>query len=404
MRVSLGYPETEDVARRELLVTGPDELNRVAEGGRAAGRIGLDTEFLREKTYRARLCLVQVATPESIAVIDPLRLDVSQVAGLVADPGVEVVVHAGKQDFEILHDHFGVLPGNVFDVQIAAGFAGYGASLPYGRLVESVVGATLSKGESYTDWCRRPLTAAQLQYAADDVRFLLPLADRLKHRLGELARTVWAREEMRPMEEPGSYGIDPERAWRRVPGKGALTGRQTAVLKEVAAWRERAASRRDLPRGWLVKDPTLVEIARKQPRNLSSLKSIRGLNAREAERSGRDIIASVERAQASPGIDQGAKMLPREVVARAKMLSGLVDAIVRARCDRARVATELVSNRAEMESLLTEIFSGTLDESRHRLLQGWRRDLAGDSVMALVQGRIAVRAIDSPPYVEEVAT
>jgi len=249
------------------VISSAAELEAAVVGARASGCVGLDTEFLRERTYRARLCLVQLATPEEIFIVDPVEgLDVSAVAELVSDPSVQVIVHAGKQDFELFFDRFGAVPRNVFDIQIAAGFLGYGASLPYGRLVEAVAGRALEKGESYSDWCRRPLTEAQLRYASDDVAYLLEVAGRLESELEERHRLTWAQEEMGPLEQASAYENDPEQAWRRVAGRGSLSASRLGVLREVAAWRERSASRRDLPRGWVIKDPTLVEIARRAPR------------------------------------------------------------------------------------------------------------------------------------------
>jgi ribonuclease D len=376
----------------------------VVAAAQSAGRVAVDTEFFRERTYRAKLCLLQIATPDSLWLVDPLEaIDLTGLAGIVGDDRVEVVVHAGKQDFELLHDHYGVVPKNIFDVQIAAGFLGLGANLPYGRLVESLVGVKLQKGESYTDWCRRPLTPAQLDYAADDVRYLLEAAERLKERLRALERYEWAMEEMEAMQDPDAYGIDPDRAWERVGGRGTLSSRQTTVLKELARWREETAARRDVPRGWVVKDPTLIEIARRMPGSVGEIKSIRGLNAKEADRSGRHLIGAVEKGKAAPPMPS-VQAPSRTAIARARMMSGLADAIVRARCEHAEIATELVSTRGELESLLAAAVAGTLEgsENRHRLLRGWRRDLAGDAVLDLAAGRLAVRAIEVPPYVEEV--
>ncbi len=349
--------------------------------------------------------MMQIASPDSLWLIDPLEpVDLGDLARIVGDDRVEVVVHAGKQDFELLNDHYGVVPKNIFDIQVAAGFVGLGANLPYGRLVESLVGVKLQKGESYTDWCHRPLTPAQLDYAADDVRYLLEAAERLKERLRELNRFDWAMEEMQALQDAEAYGVDPDRAWERVGGKGTLSSRQTAVLKEIARWREESAARRDIPRGWVVKDPTLIEIARRMPGSVGALKSIRGLNAKEAERSGRNLVQAVEAGKSAPPVP--APPAPsRTAIARARMMSGLADAVVRARCEQAELATELVSTRGELESLLAAAVAGTLEgnESRHRLLRGWRLDLAGDAVLALAAGRLAVRAIDTPPYVEEVS-
>jgi len=384
-------------------ITNASELDAVVTAAKAFGSIAIDTEFLREKTYRAKLCLVQIAIGEDIHLIDPLRgLDLKQIAELIADPDIEIVVHAGKQDFELFFEDYGVVPANVFDVQLAAAFAGYGSSLPYGRLVSELAGVQLVKGESYTDWCRRPLTEAQARYAADDVRYLGAISARVTKELEDLGRVEWALEEMRrQFEDAESYRFDPESAWLKVSGRGSLSARQLTVLKEVARWREATASSRNVPRGWLVRDPSLIEIARRGPSSAGELKSIRGFNAREVERSARDIIAAVEAGSTAKAVAP-APTPPKSAQVRARMLAGLADAIVRARCERAKIATELVTNRTEVESLLAEVVNGTLNESRHRLLDGWRRDLAGEAVLDLARGRIALRAVDRSPYIQEV--
>jgi ribonuclease D len=392
-----------DARSREFhQVSSADEVATVAEEARAGGRLGLDTEFLREKTYRAKLCLVQVSTTTGIYLLDPLAgYDLDPIAALIADPEVEVIVHAGRQDFELFYESHGAVPQNVFDVQLAAGFAGLGASLPYGRLVEALTGAVLTKGESYTDWCRRPLSASQLDYAADDVRFLIDMSDKLRRKLTKVDRLGWALGEMASYESEEAYRTDPEETWRRVSGRGSLSGRQLGILREVAAWREREAQTRDIPRGWVVKDQSLIEIARKGPKSPAALKDMRGINPREAERSGRAIIESVQRADSAAPIETG-RSLPKTAVMRARTLSGLADAVIRSRCDAADVAPELVTTRGELEALLADAFSGGPRPENHRLLQGWRRELAGEAVLALADGRIAVRSIGHPPYIEEV--
>ena len=386
----------------DRLVTTDADLDRAVERSLAEGCIGLDTEFMREKTYRAELCLVQIAAGDSLFLIDPLaQVDMGKVGDLIQRPEIQVVVHAGRQDFELFHEHFGVLPHNIFDVQLAAGFAGYGANLPYGRLVSAATGTTLEKGESYTDWCRRPLTEAQMSYAADDVRYLIAIADRLLGELDGQGRGEWVREEMLLLEDPGLYSVDHAEVWRKVGGRGHLSSRQTSVLRELAKWREETASRRNIPRGWVVKDPTLIELARRAPTSLGALKSVRGLNAREIDKSGQEILGVIATGKQAPPLDlpQGPS---RQAQARARVLSGLADAVVRSRCDHAQIATELVATRGELESVLAEVISGDSDDSKHRLLTGWRRELAGNAVVALAQGKIAVRAIANPPYVEEV--
>jgi ribonuclease D len=293
------------------------------------------------------------------------------------------------------------VPTNVFDVQLAAAFAGYGSSLPYGRLVESVLGIPLEKGESYTDWCRRPLTDAQMRYAADDVRYLPGVAMHLKEKLTELKRLDWVGEELKDLERPESYGMDIDRIWKKVTGRGTLRGGQAAVLRELAMWREEAAARRDLPRGWVLKDPTLIELARRAPSSTSDLRSIRGLNPKEVDRSADEILAAVERGRRAPKIEFD-KAPSKSVQVRARMMSGLADALVRARCERANIATEVVMTRSELEAVLADVISGEPENGNHRLLQGWRRELAGEAVIGLARGDVGLKVVDSPPYIQEV--
>jgi ribonuclease D len=393
----LSQPESRDCD----FVSDAGALEQVVAVARAARVAGIDTEFLREKTYRARLCVMQIATPERVWIIDPIATEIGVIGDLLADESIETVVHSGRQDLELLFELTGVVPANVFDVQVAAGFVGLGASLPYGRLVEEVLGVSLTKGEAYTDWCRRPLSESQLKYAADDVRYLPDVAHNMKKQLADLGRTDWASEEMAVFEDPKSYENDSGDAWKRVSGRGGLSGRSLAVLKEIARWREETAQSSDIPRGWVVKDHVLVEIARRSPQSRDALQKVRGLGEKQAARWGQSIIDAVSRGRnADPIVLLPAP--PRPVLARARMLGALADAVVRARCEHARMAPELATTRAELESLLIDSFEGSPDPSHHRALRGWRKDLVGEAVVALASGKMAVRVIQDPPFVEEV--
>ena len=364
--------------------------------------MGLDTEFMRERTYRARLCLVQIATPDNIYVIDPLEVsDLNEIASLISDPGVEVVVHAGRQDLEIFFERYDSVPARIYDIQLAAAFAGLGASLPYGRLVQELTGAKLKKGESYSDWCHRPLTDEQMTYAADDVRYLLEAATELKRRLVQQERDSWVIEELAALESRDAFVLDLDEIYKRVGGRGSLTGKQLGVLREVAKWREMEAQRRDTPRGWVIKDPTLIEIARRAPTNIGALSKVRGLNPKEADRFGSDILAAIDRGSSGAEI-KTPKAPPRSAQVRARVLSGPSDAIVRSRCEAANIATELVSTRGELEALLADISAGVEDLSRHRMMRGWRKELAGDHVVAFASGAVTLKATEKPPYISEV--
>jgi ribonuclease D len=378
------------------------DIAGIAAEAKAAGAMGLDTEFMRERTYRARLCLVQISTPDGIYVVDPLEVeDLSEIANLIADPGVEVVVHAGRQDLEIFYERYGVVPSRIYDIQLAAAFAGLGASLPYGRLVQEVTGANLKKGESYTDWCHRPLTKEQMTYAADDVRYLLDAAAELKRRLDQQGRDTWVVEELAAFETKEAFETNLDEVYKRVGGRGSLTGKQLGVLREVARWREMEAQRRDTPRGWVVKDPTLIEIARRAPTSIPALAKTRGLNPKESERFGSAILAAIETGLSGEEI-KTPKAPPRSAQVRARVLSGPCDAIVRSRCEAANLATELVSTRGELEALLADISAGVEDLSRHRMMRGWRKELAGDHVVAFASGAVSLHATERPPYIEEV--
>src|ERR671923_1123364 len=241
------------------------EVERFADLAWEHGRLGLDTEFMPEGRYRPLLCLVQIAVGGEVAVLDPLdELDPAPLAGALADPAVEVVLHAGRQDVAILRREWQTSFANVFDTQVAAGFAGFSAQAGYNGLLHDVLRIRLAKTASFTRWDARPLTDEQLRYARGDVEHLLALADDIRARLGASGRVEWALEECRPIAE-ASDERDPEEAWRRLPRSNAMDPRERAVARELGAWRGRTAAREDRPVGSVLRDPTVVELARRQP-------------------------------------------------------------------------------------------------------------------------------------------
>ena len=275
-----------------------------------AGRFGIDTEFMSEGRYRALLCLVQIvvdgpdpgiapdpAHPDdpTILLIDSLTdVDVSPLAQLLGDPAVEVVLHAGRQDVAILRRAWNTEVNNIFDTQIAAGFAGQSAQSGYGNLLGSVLGLRVAKTASYTRWDQRPLTDEQLGYAAEDVLHLLALADEIRGQLERSARVEWAREECRRLESATDQR-DPWTAWERLPRSGQLDPRARAVARELAAWREQTASDVDRPVGSILGDPALVELAKRKPTSVSGLEQIRGLHPPVIKRRGDAILAAIAR-------------------------------------------------------------------------------------------------------------
>ena len=281
-------------------ITDPAGVDAVVREARAEGRAAIDLEFLWERTYAPVACLAQVATPVGVHLIDPIEgAPLGPIAELVADPDVDVVMHAPSADLTLLGMAYGVRPQSFTDVQLTAGFVGLGAGQGLATLLERVLGVRLDKGERYTDWSRRPLSRAQLEYAAGDVVHLLELADELARRADELGRTEWVAEEHARRYGPDARLLpDPENAWRKVKGGGRLSSRDRAVLAALAAWREREAQRRDKPASWIVPDRTLVEIAHRRPATRKALEGERGLPDRIRGADAESLLAACARASA----------------------------------------------------------------------------------------------------------
>lgn len=375
-------------------LSGDDEIVRVAELARAAGRLGIDTEFMSEGRYRALLCLVQVAVDDAdapdgvrIALFDPFdALDFAPLAAVLADPEIEIVLHAARQDVAILRRAWRTDVRDVFDTQVAAGFAGYGAQTGYGNLLGAALGLRVGKTASYTRWDARPLTEEQLSYAAEDVLHLLQLSDKLHEKLRAHGRLQWAQEECRRMDD-ATDERDPETAFERLPRSGQLDPRARAVAREVAAWRERTAQQEDKPVGTILPDPALVEIAKRKPSSPRELEQIRGLHGGHLRRRGQAIVDAVERGRAAEPIPRDARR-PGGEQGDAPLIA-LVEAVIRTRAIEAQLAYELVASRAELEQIVIAARRGDPQPSV-RALSGWRRELVGEEIAELLAGRRAV--------------
>lgn len=380
-------------------ITDAAALDSLLADARAEGRCALDTEFVWEKTYAPVLCLVQIATDQRLAVVDPLQgAPLEPVAELVADGSVIKAMHAPGADLTGFALHFGTGADAVFDTQLAAGFAGHGGSLSLERMLDQSLGVRLKHAEGFTDWSKRPLTDVQVAYAADDVRHLLAAMDALEQRLASQGRDRWANEEMRRRCGPGAQLIqDPDQAWRRVAGRGKLRGEQLTALVSVAAWREREARRRDIPTSWLVRDPTVIELARRRPRTAQEAQEVRGLQLKR----GPQLDGLLETLAAADGPPpERAAELPAELRNRVKVLLPLASSVLQAACAQAGIASELVATRDDLESLIRVVAE---DGDDHPLLDGWRRELAGDALLRLLRGQVAISVVPGPPHVAERA-
>jgi ribonuclease D len=365
--------------------------DRAAEGG----RIAIDTEFVSERRYQALLCLVQVAVPDPSAegemrteVLGPLEgdPDFSPLARVLADPEVEVVMHAGRQDVAILRRTLNTEVRNIFDTQVAAGFLGFGNQEGYESLVRKVLKIKLKGSEGFTRWDRRPLTPQQLEYAADDARMLLALGGELERQLDERGRLEWAREESRSLEEV-SDERGAQRSYERLPRLGRLNEGARGVALELTEWREEEARRADRAPGSVLPDQALVELARRTPRDKHGLEQIRGLPPQTLHRRADVLLAAIER-----GLSRGAPPPPTEPPPREPgdaPLVSLAQALVRHRSMESGVAVELIATQSELSTLVGSLRRG--ENGDHvRVARGWRRELVGNELRELVEGRRAL--------------
>ncbi|NNG03687.1 MAG: ribonuclease D [Inquilinus sp.] len=371
------------------LITDAAECAAFCERQAGADYITVDTEFMRENTFWPKLCLVQVGGPEEAAAIDPLApgMDLAPLFALMADQSVLKVFHSARQDIEIFVNLAGAVPMPLFDTQVAAMVCGFGDSVGYETLVNRLAGAQVDKTSRFTDWSRRPLTEKQLRYALADVVHLRPIYEKLHRQLAESNRDHWLAEEVSVLTDPATYRVEPEDAWRRIKTR-SNDPRFFACLREVAAWREREAQKRDLPRGRLLRDDALTEIAAHAPRTVEELGRTRGLSRSMAEGwQGAGLIAAVERALAIPP-DQRPR--PPERVRPPQGIGPVIEllrVLLKMKCDSNDVAQKLVANASDLEMIAVD------DKADVPALRGWRRELFGEDALALKHGRLGL-AID----------
>ena len=372
----------------------PDALAELCGLLRAAGRFALDTEFVGERTYLPRLCFVQVATEEFIALVDTLAFDeLDPLWDLVADARIQKVLHAAREDLRLAYYGGGKrLPQNIFDTQIAAGFIGLPSyPLSYARLAEALMGVKLSKAETRSEWDRRPLTPAQLEYARDDVRFLLPITDKINRLLERLGRVGWMQEEMSRFSEARTYETAPEDAYLRLRTGRGFSARPTALLRAVAAWRETEAAARDVPARSLLRDEVLLELAQRPPRRLTDFRRLRGFPEVEEVSFGSPLLDALNAARALPDdklplplSGSGPEETPRE-----RALGDLLYGFGEALCLDRNLAPELVLTKADA-------LAAARGQSGSALLSGWRREAVGAELEQIASGRASVRLKVTP--------
>ncbi|MCB1803028.1 MAG: ribonuclease D [Gammaproteobacteria bacterium] len=366
---------------QEEFVDTPAALHELCAKLRDSEWLAIDTEFIREKTYYPRLCLLQVCNGEVAACVDPLRLDDLQpLLDILYDGAILKVLHAARQDLEIfLHDYHR-LPMPVFDTQPAAALLGHGDQIGYANLVKLLLDVELPKDQSRTDWSQRPLDASQMRYALDDVVFLGQLYLHMRGHLFDRERLQWLAADFATLADPQTYYPDPQDMWQRAKGRQVLRGRQLAVLQHLAAWREREARKRDLPRKWVLKDDALIELSRRMPRDAAGLAKIRGLEPGLIRREGETLLKLVADAAALPREQWPQdKSRPTPLTAQQDAQVDLLNAALRLIADRHQLSPQAVATRKDLEKLVR----GQADTP---LQEGWRKALAGDALNAVLNG------------------
>jgi len=376
------------------IVNTPARLEELVDHLRASGRFALDTEFVSEETFEPVLCLIQLATRERVALIDPLAVrDLTPFWDVVHDPSVQVVMHAAGEDLRICQLQTGSLPRRVFDVQMAAGLTGLNYPLSLVNLVGQVLGISLAGSETRTDWRHRPLSAAQLHYALDDVRYLLDLADHFTARLTQLGRTAWAEAEFDEFIESIARRAADDR-WRRLPGLHLLGRRSLEMARRLAAWREDEARQRNRPLRHILRDDLLVGIAKRQPTNRRGLEALRDFNRPALLNRGDEILAILDEARAVP--EEQLPELPAryEEPPGLSTVTNLLSAALAQCCAQNQIAGSMVANVADLKHLVRWHLDGRDDSDRPLLLQGWRDAFCGRFLLDVLEGRLAMRVVD----------
>ncbi|WP_119680200.1 ribonuclease D [Indioceanicola profundi] len=368
------------------LITTTDHLAAFIDRLKGADYVTVDTEFMREKTYWPQLCLVQIGGPEEAAAIDPLApgIDLAPLFELMRDERTLKVFHAARQDIEIFFHLTGSIPKPLFDTQVAAMVCGFGDQVGYETLITKLTPARIDKSSRFTDWSHRPLTERQLTYALSDVTHLRPAYEKIRRRLVKTGREHWLEEEMAILTDPATYRLEPEDAWRRLKVRTEKP-RFLAILKEVAAWREREAQRKDIPRNRILRDEALVEIAAHAPTNVEDLARTRGLGGGMANgRQGTELLQAVSAALAIPD-----KELPRPAprVETPQGLGPIVEllrVLLKMVSDENEVAARLIANASDLELIAAD------DDADVPTLKGWRREVFGEAALKLKHGRLAL--------------
>ena len=348
----------------------------------------VDTEFIRESTYYPELALIQIASGDRLACVDPLAInDLEPLAELLVEPGLLKVFHSSSQDLEVLYQKFGTVPSPVFDTQLAAAVLGYSHQISYADLVQRITGTTLDKKHTRANWLRRPLSRDELDYAMDDVRYLSAVYEALKQKLESTGRSSWLEKDLHAMSDPRNYQVDMAQLFRRLKGVQRLKGEKLQIVSDLCRWREELAQRQNRPRRWIVKDDALIEIARQKPRDIEALVQIAELSEKTARRYGDELLDIISRAaQVDPARwprHDKLQSLNKQQLA----LGDCLMALCREIADQNQIALATLATRKDIDNLI-------LNQKSSRLAQGWRFSMAGEQLLEFIHGQSAISVAD----------
>lgn len=376
-----------------LYVTDQSALETLCQTLRQSPRLALDTEFVGEDTFVPRLELIQVATASTAAVIDFPAVQASGSLDafweLICDAKIEKIVHAGRQDLDLFATHAGQIPKPFFDTQIAAAMVGYGAQVAYANLVQRLHGTKLAKAHTFTNWSARPLSDDQISYALEDVEFLLSIHTHLQDRLSSLGRLEWVGEEFARLETAvGEKSREPQERYQRIRGWDTLKPKGAAVLRELAAWREAEARRRNVPRGRVMRDEVLLQLARHPPKSVSELRGLRGVHSSEVDRHGEQLLGAITSALALPPTAWPEVPRERKPDPESTGIVELLQAALKARAAEEGIAPTMLATSSDLQTLVeAKQNRATLDVP---ILRGWRRQLAGDLLLKVLDGAVTI--------------
>jgi ribonuclease D len=367
----------------------PGQLATLCEQIKKEPWLALDTEFLREKTYYPKFCLLQIATPEWVACIDPIALhQLESLFEAIYNPAIVKVFHSCRQDLEIFFQWTGKLPSPIFDTQLAAPLLGFQDNPGYAMLVSSLLSVNLNKAHTRADWSKRPLTEAELEYAADDVIYLCQIYQIMVQKLTALGRIDWLKNDFAELTNPALYKVDPETAWFKIKGKNKLTGKQLSIIQTLAQWREKIAQAEDRPKSWLLRDELLFDLAKLQPETVQELANVRGINERSVNRYGKELCQLITAAKNRPPIPLHEKDRSAKKTQQEEAILDILTALVRVRAEENALNPTILASRKDLEELLSN------GDDECPLLHGWRYTMAGKELVGLLKGELLL-GIDS---------